>query len=98
MRFRAETADAAASDSQEDLPRLQRWVDSVEEWFGGAESKPLIERCRDCQACLREYTAYAKERAATLRHENEVRGGGAATGGSGSSGGGAAAGGVARAH
>ena len=76
------------------MPRLQRWVDSVEEWFGGAESsKPLIERCRDCQACLREYTAYAKERAATLRHENEVRGGGAATGGSsgGSDGGGVAA-------
>ena len=46
------------------MPRLQRWVDSVEEGFGGAESsKPLIERCRDCQACLREYTAYAKERA-----------------------------------
>ena len=79
----AKVADAAASTTQEDLPRLQRWVDSVEEWFGGAESKPLIERCRDCQACLREYTAYAKERAATLRHENEARGGGAAAGGGG---------------
>ena len=96
----AKVADAAASTTQEDLPRLQRWVDSVEEWFGGAESKPLIERCRDCQACLREYTAYAKERAATLRHENEARGssdgGGVAAGGGDGRGGGGGGGAVAR--
>lgn len=55
----------------EDVAKLQRWADQVEEWFGGAA--PLVERCRACQKCLREYTEYVQRVAERLRADEAGR-------------------------
>ena len=57
-----------------DLPRLQRWADQVEDWFGGPA--PLVQRCRECQAALQEYTAYARTLARALAGQDSDAGGG----------------------